>query len=78
MVLSKRRIAVGKAIETIALEHGCLLYRGSRGQARKRWLQALVPGDESHIVERLDDRAFELRHHLQIVVVLDVVALDDR
>lgn len=40
-------------------------------------MHGVVPGDESSVVERVDDRAFELGHHLHIVVVLDIVALYD-
>jgi hypothetical protein len=37
-----------------------------------------MPGDESHFVERVDDGALKLGHHLHIVNILDVVALHNR
>lgn len=43
----------------------------------QRRLQSIVPGDEGNVVERIDNRAFELRHHFHIVDILDVVTLNN-
>lgn len=35
-----------------------------------------MPGDDEGLPQAVYDRSFEVRHHLKIVVVLDVVARD--
>jgi hypothetical protein len=48
---------------------------GGRVDARKRRVHGIVPCNECRIVNCIDNRTFQLVGHLEIVVVLDVVAL---
>ena len=36
-----------------------------------------MPRYQSHVVKRVYDWPFQMHHHLEIVVILDVVALND-
>lgn len=71
-------ILVKKGGVIIALESRHGDSHGRSIQQRQRRLQSIVPRNECNFVERIDDRPFELCHHLHIVDVLDVVALHDR
>ncbi len=44
-------------------------------QQRQRRLEGVMPRNECNFVERINDRSFELCHHLHVVNVLNVVAL---
>ena len=46
-------------------------------QAWEGGFELVVPGDQSCLVQRVNNGTFKLHHHFHIVVVLDVVALDD-
>lgn len=36
-----------------------------------------MPRDEGNVVYRVNDGPFKMCHHLEVVIVLDVVALED-
>ena len=46
-------------------------------QAIHRGFHSIVPGNHGDVVEGINNRPLELSHHLQIVNVLDIIALHD-
>ncbi len=36
-----------------------------------------MPRNESCFIDRIHDRTFKLNHHFEVIVILDVVALND-
>jgi hypothetical protein len=45
--------------------------------ARQRRIQLFVPRNQSRVVQRINNRALQVYQHLQVVVVLDIVALQE-
>jgi hypothetical protein len=45
--------------------------------ARQRRIQLFMPRNQSGVVQRINNRALQVYQHLQVVVVLDVVALQE-
>lgn len=46
-----------------------------RAQKWERGIESLSPRQQSSIIERINNRALDMRQHLKVVVVLDITAL---